>query len=827
MKVLRSVVGVVVCFLLFSQLPAPTSAAVGMGAHPRMLVNAGTLGAIRSRLGTNGPWHEDFQRWVDWADSDYQRALTQHPTEVLYLAADYAFLAVTYPVPGINYARTQAQYAQKAKELLLQSTTAHAHLPSYEGWGPALAYDWIAGAMTAAEKRQVVDWFRAMPTINDPNPFNSQVAVTRASSLMAALAVAGDGVEDEWAQRVVDSYQEFFSGPTGVTSSESELVGEDGGAGQGNNYGFSYTAPLVLMAEESWRTANGVSEEAHYGTPGKSFVRRLPQHFAYTILPWAVQNSSYPGGRRYVLWKSHYMYANKSASEPMYQAWLTGLTGVLDTAQPEMAGLARWLIANRTGPVRTEYPYNAIMGLWKFIFARPGPALSPEQLGLPLSRQFRDGRFVFRTGWSDVNDSYVTVTFNRWIRDPWGMTPNYPGGFTLDRKGPQVIRQGGFSGHDWGSANAGPSNVLLFVDRTQAAPSGSHDDQGGQRLVPGLMRGMVDFVPNGPNDALGAVRFLPADSASGRDVDYVSGDVTRAYNSTRFKDDYNPARVASMVRQLLYFRPERQGVDADVLIVLDRATTTDVRFEKRWLFHTSGEPFVNGTETAGQPVRNGSGEGKWSYAGATRITATNTVNGSNGRTFLTPLLPSARRIVKVGGPNSRGQSWEVDSHEFESPFGIITPRYGVPDVDTEQYIGRYRIEIIPAADALTDVFLNVIEVADANVSAPAAAVTLASGASTVAARVGSRIAVFNRQQASLATGAFTVDQGGTFKIHVADLSPAAEYRVDVGGNTFTATASSAGTLYFERSVAPGTAVTIERVGVAGAPEAPTGVRLLQ
>ena len=828
MKIVRVILGAALSVLAITQVPAPTSAfgtPLSDGAHPRLLIGGQNMTAVKSRLGTGGPWRSDFQQWVSWIDTEFETASSRHVTELLYLTADYAFVYATYPVAGIQYGKSQAQYGEKAKELLLKNTVVHASLPTYEGYAPPLAYDWIAPLLSFSEKQQVITWFKALNMTTDPNPFNSQVVVARSSSLMAALASAGDGVDDSWAQQQIDRYAEFFSGPTGVTRSESELVGEDGGAGQGNNYGLSYTVPAVLMAEESWRTANGISEAAHYGNGERSFIRRLPQHFAYTILPWG-ESGSYPGGRRYVLWKSQYMYANKGTTEPLYQAWMTGLTGILDTADPEMASLARWLVANRTGSIRTEYPYSALMGLWKFLFAKTGAATSPEQLGLTNSRQFRDGRFVFRTGWSNLNDSYVTITFNEWMRDPWGMTPNYPGGFTVDRKGPQVIRQGGFSGHDWGSTSAGPSNILLFVDRTQAAPSGAHDDMGGHRIVPGTMRGMVDFVSNGANDVRDSVRYLGADVAAGRDVDYVSGDVTRAYNSVRQNDPYNPARVSSLVRQFVYFRPERPGVDSDLIVVYDRASSTDVRFEKRWLFHTSGEPMVNGTEAVGQPVRNGSGEGKWTYAGATRVTATNTVNGSNGRTFLTPLLPAARRIVKVGGPNSKGQSWEIDSREFENPFGVITPRYGVPDADTEQYIGRYRVEIIPAADALADVFLNAIEVADSGASTPATAVVLDSQATTtVAARIGARVAVFNRQAGNLSSGSFTVDQGGTYKFHIADLSPLSEYRVDIGGNPLTATASAAGTLYFERSAGSGTTVTFTRVGPPGSLDPPIGVRV--
>lgn len=794
--------------------------------HPRLLITADSLGTVKARLGSGGVWSSDFQAWVTWADAEYGAATTRGNTELLSLAADYAFLWLTHPVAGANYGRSRADYGAKARELLLMLPTRWPTAPTYEGWGAPLAYDWIAPLLSAGEKQTVVAWFKTAQLPSDSSPFNSQVAVARGALLMSALASLGDGADDSWAQSQVDKYAEYFTSTTGVTRSESDLVGEDGGAAQGDSYGLSYTAPAVLMAEEAWRTANGIAAGSHYLTPGRSFLRRLPVHVSYTILPWAIPDASKPGGRRYLLWKSQYAYANKIASEGIYRAWLTALAGVLESADPEMAGLAQWLLDNRVGNVAQDAPSHTKYALWKFALGNRVSPRSPEQLNLPLSRRFRDGRFVFRTGWSQPNDSYVTINFNEWLRAAWGFSPNYPGGFTIDRNGPQVIRQGGVSGHDWGSSGAGPANVLVFPDRSIQARTGNYDDAGGSRNLPGPMRGSVDFVQNGLNDQLDEVRFLPADPGGGRDLDYVSGDITRAYSSTRIKDDYNPARISSYVRQFVYLRPTRPGIDSDRVIVFDRVTATDTKFEKNWLFHTSTEPTVNGIEAVGVPVRNGSGAGKRSYSGATLITASNTLHGSNGKTFLTPLLPSARVVVKVGGPNAAGQSWQQDSHEFEDSYGVITPRYAAPSSETEPYVGQYRVEVIPAVPALSETFLNVIEVGEAALQAPAPT-TLVNGTAFVGARVADRIVMFGRAGNAISGGEFLADAAGTFRVHIADLVPYGEYDVTVGAATTRRVASSAGTLYFEATLGLGTRVALQGTGTVlyNPPRAPSNVRI--
>jgi hypothetical protein len=510
---------------------------------------------------------------------------------------------------------------------------------------------------------------------------------------------------------------------------------------------------------------------------------------------------------------------------------MTGLTGVLKAADPVASGLAQWLRNNRMGEIHTgDVYYGRYWALWKFTLGDVVAPVSPSEAAFPVSKAFQDGKWVFRTGWDNPNDSYVTVRANRWMRNGNGMSPNAPGGFTIDRKGPQVTFQGGNDGHEWGSeSGAGPANVLLFVDTSRTGPSGPYDDLGGHRLAPDGTRGSLDWVPGSPYDAREAARFLPASASASRDADYVMVDVTRSYSSTRYRDNYNPARVSEVVRQVVYFRPTNIGVDPDRVVVFDRATTTDTKFEKRWLFHTSAEPLVNGSVTPGIPVRNGSGAGKWTYAGATRVTATNTVNGSNGRVFLTPLLPASRTIVKVGGPNAAGVSWQTDSHEYEDPLGFLNKGNVILEPDKGQYVGQYRVEIIPSTPALTDVFLNVVEVGNASVTAPLPTTVLPS-TGLVAARVGDRIAVFNRVSSAVTTGDLTVDISGDYGINIADLYPNRDYEVTISGSVTTKTASAAGTLYLRESLAAGARISLRAIGGTVAstpPAAPTNLRVVR
>ena len=812
--------------LSYTPAPGPMAGSpLALGQHPRIWVTPGTLPAIKARMATGGGLHNDARHWQSWVDSNFTTTWSVNQVNIAMIHYAFAYVLLKDgPVNGVAFSRTALDYGNHAKALLLGYIAANGGVIGDEQQEPAIVtYDWANPLFSASERITVINWLKTVDgKTDDGNPFNAVNAAQRGSRLLAGLAAAGDGVADTWAQSKIDSYLSLYRSNTGLTKSESDLSGDDGAAGQGISYMFTYSMRRLLHAEEGYRTAHGLSLAAHYGGSDARVFRYMPLRLAYGILPGGPADPNYPGGRQYRLEKSQYMTAGTGVREREFTFWLTALAGIYQSVDPNIASLSQWLINNRTGvmsgdPVSVLYDW--VFG--KFIMgpATPLSPLSPAQINLPASRRFNEGKFIFRSDWDNPDAPYVTVHVNQWHRSPWGMSPLLPGAFQIFRKGPQVINQGGTGGHDWGGGGrAGSSNILIFPDRTISAPTGPYDDEGGHRLLTGTMRGSIDFVPNSPNDALDEVRYLGNDPAAQRDVDYVFADLTRSYNSTRFSDGYNPARVSEVVREIVYFRPDRPGIDSDRMVILDRATTTSTKFEKEWLFHTSGEPMVDGPQITGAPVRGGRPDGHWTYPAATRITATNTVNGSNGRVFLTPLLPAGRVVVKVGGPDTAGRSWTTGSHEYESPYGQIWSAEHVDplvSVDRMQYVGRYRVEIIPSVPSLTDVFLNVVEVTDAGVASPSPAVLLPG--TMVAARVGNRIAAFNRTTASVVSGNFTIDQGGIYRMQIANLVPCGIYNVTVGGTTVRHTATAAGTLYFEQSVNAGTVVQFTLSAPAPAP----------
>ena len=184
---------------------------------------------------------------------------------------------------------------------------------------------------------------------------------------------------------------------------------------------------------------------------------------------------------------------------------------------------------------------------------------------------------------------------------------------------------------------------------------------------------------------------------------YVLGDATPAYNNP----DYNQAmdtglsgnvsKVSRFHREFVYLRPAVAG-GADFLVIFDRVGVARQSFSgqnTKLLFHTMGEPAVEGTGT-------GVSAGETLYAGAESAR----VDNGQGRLFMRFLLPASRNLRKVGG---RGQKsfWVFDdNYDWHWDTGESQPR-PVSDFDTVPY-GEWRLELEPADTDLNHNFLAIL-----------------------------------------------------------------------------------------------------------------------
>lgn len=789
----------------------PVGSPLARREHPRIWITRSTIPNFQAKLA--GPYKAEYQYFVSYLDSIFNtvESDTYWENHIVH----YAFIYRMGSVSGISYGYSVAQYGAKAKALLMLAVSKDTStLPGGAYW-PALAYDWLFDLLTSGERMQIVTYVNVQNPKLDriKDPWDDRSSQTVARRVLAGLAFWGDGVDDLSAEGLIGYYDTAVVNG-GMLDAHNFVAADDGGASEGFDYAVrgdeSSTILNTLKVVEGWRTANGLSRAEVYLTPAGNVFRYFPQWLAYLIRPHGDPDPTRVGGYKRYLYKTHHMEAISMPSEYNTLRAIMASLRLYKDLDPDVASLVEWLIQNRTGDVRntkTDVNVENKM-LFSLVFGEKGiQPRSPSDLGLPLSKVFDGmGWVAMRTGWDQLIDSMVTFIaspFKRSFYTNWNQNS-----FTIDRRGPLALNSG-LTGHQ-GYANITIAhNTMIFPDITVIQRRADNWDEGGQREdFPAPVTNARMLTPGSSYDFGGVKRFQAANPATGLDFDYVFGDATRAYNGPANHDNKNSLKVNLFTRQFVYFRPNAPG-ESDRIVIFDRTETTDTRFEKRWLLHTTGNPNVDGTERLER-------EGKWTYTGAGLVTATNTVNGSAGKLFARTLLPASRRIVKIGGP---GHEFE-DAYDLNRPFKTFDPN----NLQLAQYAGTYRVEVIPAVPSTSDLFLHVLETTDATVATPAPT-GLLSGTGIVGARVGARVAAFSRTESPITTGDLTIDQAGPYRVLLCDLIPGAEY--ELGGSAVRAVASSAGLIYLELTAAANSRLTIRATGVQlPPPAAPQNVRVV-
>jgi len=798
--------------------------------HPRLLLSAGELPALRTKLA--GPLKADFQEFVSYLDSSLSAAAGD--SEYYYFMRDYAFLYAVGNVSGISYGNSAANYGAKALELLRKiSAAGTTGDPAIQTM--AETYDWIYPLLSSGDKQAVVVALKAAAFApggpgGGKSAFHHREVKDRLNYILAGMAYAGDGIDDADAATRVGSYSTLVSSDTGVQPARNFIAGSEGGVSVGQSYAVNGTGgDGLVMTEmqftEAWRTANGQSQSAAF--TGENSFRYYPQWMAYALTPYKTASGDT------ILYSGHFMDRGTTAWGFAEMSMILASARLYKTIDPSMASLAQWMMdAGGAGGVNN----SGVTGKRKavisnFIFNPGGvTAQSPEQLGLPLSKLFKGtGWASMRTSWSDPNATLVTFTASPFTRWPAYANSNH-GSFSIDRGGPLAIHAGRGVHHDF-SDQTRAYNTMIFPDPNE--PVGSwpqYWDMGGQRSLFTVPSALSQYVKGSEWDIGGIKGADLYDGSAAHDYDYVTSNLTRAYNGPANGEQYNTAKLRLFTRQMVYFR-RTSANGPDQVVVFDRTETNGLQFDKRWQFHPPGRDdgarsfVISGASsvTAG-PSRSGSTEGKKTYTQPDLVTITNNVAPNNGRLFWKPLLPANRIIVEVGGPNSSGAYSNATSHEYESAYGKQDINSGNYGSSLSQWVGQYTLELQPAAKTNTyDVFLNVLE-ATTPAQGAISTTSLVNGAKTVGASIGSRMVIFNRTEGYVSSDTITVPTGGTYKILFCDLQPGMVYSV----NGTNVTANSAGAAYTTATLAANSSLQITATGsvVNLAPAAPTGVRIV-
>lgn len=316
---------------------------------------------------------------------------------------------------------------------------------------------------------------------------------------------------------------------------------------------------------------------------------------------------------------------------------------------------------------------------------------------LPLAKHFRGkGIVMARSGWSwgdESRDTWLAFTNGDYFGDHDHYDVN---AFQISRGDADLAIDSGRYDDDWDAAGQPAKmmrsqlfnyyqrtiahNTMLVYDPNESFPSGLLND-GGQRWL--LAKGKNRNVPED-----WAQGVFPSDDGTGtcdwttnpgrwergdivayqatKDFVFVRGDGTKAYS---------PAKLSSFVRDLVYVRPS-------LVVVFDHVVATKPSFEKTWLLHTINEPWINGD-----------GSGFSASDGESRIVGV-------------PILPTTRRLVKVGGPSNE---FLVAGVRYRAgPASEVAPSA----LHEGERPGAWRIEERPTTAQAEDWFANVLLLTD-------------------------------------------------------------------------------------------------------------------
>lgn len=746
-------------------VPLPVAA---LGAHPRLLITQQYLDeTLKPRAQSSAPAWTALAEYVDSGEPEEDAEWTPD--------AALRSLAVAWLVTG------NAEYARRAQGIMIDLVNRVETDPAMTGDGAldgplmenvaalAVGYDWLYSALTDADRAALRDTlWRAAKRLRNPAA-DTDGLIWLDGQLMAfgnydarwlwALTATGLAL---WGDvETANTLVEFCR----VTLTDTVIPALDlqtGGAwAEGPVYGFIAGWPKVQTAL-AWWTATG---ENYFDDTRWWYDRLAYDMFLYHPSEtrtynedWGEPMHSYPSiigdSERYhgaVFWGR--------AQDLMLRAVYVGFDHAnwMDwfLRQPPDA-MPSWLVVE-------EF-------LWR----------DPSRLGTPPPVTTWDapylGHVFMRSAWATdtgtLDQSATYVSFNAGDRLAYHQFYDQ-GNFTIFHNGQElVVRSGVYSGDGTSEHDANyyartiAANTLLICDLAEdfdgIRPNNERDvwlNDCGQRSMRPASRTAINVAALLENwqayDTGSIVRFGEIG-----DVTYMRADLTGAYNSPFYTTPGNRAKVSTVMRELVYWRP-------GTVLVSDRVVTTYPTYTPIAMFHFQTKPAPDGL-----------------FFGAL-------VNDS--AIYMQNLLPNST-VTLVSGFEVAGQtidkSWgEPVSNNFErDPYGF------------------FRLEITPGQPNLDNWFLTAFTAQDAEQPRPPDGLLVPPDDGMRGAVLGTVQVMFDATPddgADIRQTAFAVGPGVQYTL-VTGLVPNAAYQLEGEGQTSqTLTANDAGMVVIA-NVPPGT-----------------------
>lgn len=434
---------------------------------------------------------------------------------------------------------------------------------------------------------------------------------------------------------------------------------------------------------------------------------------------------------------------------------------------------------------------------WQLLFFEPEAGLK-ETNDLPLARKttYPLSSLVARTSWQTGLDAPTAMAHMK-IQEKFIACHMHLdcGGFQLYYKGNLAVSTGNYEGQD---GSSGSSHYANYYARTVAHNCITVTDPNEKQLY------THDYVVDFSNDG-GQIRGMGSPFAVFFKEQVV--DDNRAYEQGTYigPNEYTPKfsyikgdiapgygkKVKEYHRSMVFMDLFDKDYPA-AFVVFDRVKSADKSFKKRWLLHSIEEPAVCGNVT----------------------TIMRTERGFNGKLVNTTLLPEAFEIEKVGG---EGMEYSVN--------GVNFPNRDYVGSETDG--GNWRIELSPAKENETDLFLNAMYMTDADGKLPVLEMKKVNSGGMLGVAVRDRLVMFSETAEVIRDGfSITVPDNGfeTVSVMLADIASGVW---SVNGEFFAEVKEDEGVLYFEGKpgeykIAPAADAKPTEVSYPKAEKAPIG-----
>ena len=360
---------------------------------------------------------------------------------------------------------------------------------------------------------------------------------------------------------------------------------------------------------------------------------------------------------------------------------------------------------------------------------------------LPLARYFPYpyGGMAVRTSWDKGSTADAVVAEMKIGAHHFANHAHLDAGsFQLYYKGPLAVESGIYQGVEGGYGSDHFKNYYqrtiahncmlvynpdeIFMWNRQPAAN-----DGGQRFpAEGIEPANLDVVLSDEYKKGEIVAYDFSPDPVKPEYSYLKGDITQAYTD----------KVKNHQRSFVFLNLDNAQVPA-ALIVYDYIAASDKNYKKTWLMHCVQEPVFNGNVCT--VVRNEKG-----------------YNGKLVNTVLLPLPPNTL-LEKTGGPG----------HEY-SVGGINYPNR-LPSENNSDDGVAWRIELSPKTLSETDIFLNVMQITEADNTRLLPVEKIETDQLT-GVQIGDRIVLFSKN-GNLENNPvnLSIKGAGSFKVLITDL----------------------------------------------------------